>query len=269
MSSSLEKMIPTVRTPLWPGGDAMRRRVGQVSPGGPVLFCDLDRNQFVENFSALPVRRMLVLTAERYTPNAQRIMENVAQAIFQKNHLVNWLTPKEIRQLFYDHLTMERCFFEDPAEAPVDGVQHNVYSGFLLVEDRLYPLQRTGMETCYVYRNNGLLTFNLDPQHYVQLLPGDLFIACNPSDIEFLINSKSLRRFYLVFQDVPLGNPFGRKEFHSMRQGLTAPLVGIQLKEGKATGENSGQRLTLSRQQWMMAAFALMWVLAIIASRWM
>ncbi len=240
-------------------------RTGYISPADPVLLCDLEENQLLERYADSAGLRLLAMSTTGYTQNTPRIMGNVLEAILAKNNRLARLEPRDVKQLFQTHLSMERCFFEEAGKS--------TYHGFLLNHGKVYSLCANTAEPCFVYRQGSLLEFHLSAQQFIQLEPGDLFIAADPDDMKLLLKSRTLRQFYLVFKRTQLGCPFDRKGFQKMRQLLKSPLVGIYWDNAKAPNANlmwqSLQNVSFNRNQWLIVLFLFMWTFALLVSQWL
>lgn len=263
MSSSLtlRNIIPPIDPHAWLR-NAGAWQVGSMPSDEQVLFCDLDRNRLLKNFSEVSARRLLVLAAPRATDRSREILENVAQAIFSKNHLFHRAHPKEIKRLFQRHLSIERCFFEDYKDASFQSA----YQGFLLMEERVYPLHQQSVEVCYVYRAGGLLEFHLSPQQFVQLELEDILLIIPPEEKDSLIQSKMLQHFSRALQYRTLGEK--RRESAAQQVMSLHPIIGVRLQPERSPAEEKASPSQTQAQRLLMM-FIAMWVIAFAASLWL
>lgn len=265
MISALAKINPTL--PLsWTIFGSEQIRVGFVALDAAVFVGDLNRNQRLENFTEVQGRCLLVLMASTNTPQTHRILENVAEAIFSKNHLLNRPEARTMKQLFQSHLRLERSFFEEPAQ----GLSESAYQGFLLTRNKIYPLHREGAVTCYIHRGGRLLEFRLAPYQFVQLEPEDLFVLAQPQDMAVLLKANTLRFFQRAFRRTPFTNPTEKRGFQRVKSLLTGPLLGIGIDRGeRTTKQKSFLGLCLTKNQWLLAIFFIMWAIALIVLPWL
>lgn len=228
------------------------------------MVANLDRHQILQEPTVCYGPRLLILAATPHAANTRKILENVTTGLFQRDHFLHRLSPKRLKTAFQELLGLERLFFEPP---PCEGQTTIAYHGFLLDQNRLYPLHPQDTQTCYVYRSGKLLRFHLLPHQFVQLQPQDLVLLAMEPDITRLVDTLQvpLIRKLLAYPLIASAN----HPLWCIQEQINGYFAGLYLAQAPQQNAVTLWHLlktlaTTRRPQVFIGLFALMWLLAAV-----
>ncbi len=78
-------------------------RTGYLTPSPTVLMMDMEKGQPIANFRESRLKRLLILQSLHATPQTERILANVGEAVCHQKHFLRQLDVAQVKQLYQNH----------------------------------------------------------------------------------------------------------------------------------------------------------------------